>query len=59
MMSKMGRGRRSIPDPENSHCQDLETGNVLACPKIKKKANVARAEGIMRRMTEDKVSQVK
>lgn len=47
----------SIPGLENS--QDLETGNVLVCPRIKKKADVAGAEGIMGRVTEDKVSQVK
>lgn len=50
-------GGGSIPGPENS--QDLETGNVLVCPRIKKKASVAGAEGIMGRVTGDKVSQVK
>lgn len=54
----LGEGGR-IPGPENSHCQDLETGNVLVCPGIKRKASVAGAEGITRRVTEDKVSQVK
>ena len=29
------------------------------CPRIKKKANVVGAEGVTRRVTEDKVSQVK
>lgn len=58
MKTRWARVEGSIPGPENNHCQNLETGNVLVCPRIKG-ATVAEAEEGMSRVTEDEVSQVK